>query len=77
VKVSEEEMVLLTGDTDLLKGATSITKTGTNLVVIIRGEYGAFYYTKRYQGSFPAYKVPMIDTTRFGDAFLGAMLYRL
>ena len=77
VKVSEEEMELLTGETDLTTGAKKLARHGAALVLVTLGPKGAFYYTGQASGRVPAYDVATIDTTGAGDAFLGALLFRI
>lgn len=77
LKVSEEEMQLLTGENDLEAGAHALMKQGPKLVLISRGEYGSFYCAACGCGQIPAFQVDVVDTTGSGDAFLGAVLYRL
>lgn len=47
------------------------------LVLVTDGEKGAYFATKSCTGAAHAYDVSVVDTTGAGDAFLGAMLYRL
>lgn len=75
VKVSEEEMTLLTGETDFVAGAENLAQYGASLVLVTLGPKGAFCYTERTNCIMPAYDVKTIDTTGAGDAFLGAFLY--
>lgn len=77
LKVSEEEMVLLTGASDLEQGAAILSAMGPEYVFISRGSFGSFYYTKEYCGALPTYAVDTIDTTGAGDVFLGSILHRL
>lgn len=77
LKVSEEEMLLLTGETDLETGAQMLRKQGPALVLVSRGEFGSFYCAECGTGQVPAFKVKVVDTTGSGDAFLGAIHYRL
>jgi Sugar kinases, ribokinase family len=77
IKVSEEELKLLTETSDLLKGAKILCGFGPKLVLITLGSEGAFYYNGRCNGHLPAYNVETIDTTGAGDAFLGAVLHSL
>lgn len=77
IKVSEEEMLYLTGETDLQLGAERLARFGAVLVLITLGQDGAYYYTQNYRGLIPTYHVKVIDTTGAGDAFLGAIHYRL
>lgn len=75
IKVSEEEMTLLTGETDLSAGAEKLLQYGATLAMITLGLRGAFCCTERASGMLPAYDVKTIDTTGAGDAFLGSFLY--
>lgn len=77
VKVSEEEMILLTGEKDLVKGSLLLAKEGASLILISLGDKGAFYRRGELYGIMPAYNVKTIDTNGAGDAFLGAIHYQL
>jgi fructokinase len=77
LKVSEEEMVLMTGETDLQKGAAALAETGPAIVLVSLGSKGAFFFCHDGTGLLAAYDVPTIDTTGAGDAFLGAVLFKL
>lgn len=77
VKVSEEEMTLLTGETDLEKGSNALARYGASLIFISLGSKGAFYRDGNLYGAFPTYNVHTIDTNGAGDSFLGAALFRL
>jgi len=77
VKVSEEEMILLTGEKDLVKGSLLLAKEGAALILISLGDKGAFYRRGVLYGIMPTYNVKTIDTNGAGDAFLGAIHYQL
>lgn len=77
VKVSREELELLTGEKDIETGARALLALGATLVFVTDGEYGASYCSKNCFGFVPAFRVQAVDTTGSGDAFLGALLYRL
>lgn len=77
VKVSEEEMVLLTGESDLEKGSDLLAQHGAALVMVSLGRKGAFYRSGKLTGLLPTYDVQTVDTNGAGDAFLGAVLFRL
>jgi fructokinase len=77
LKVSEEEMILLTGETELEKGASLLTEKGPAIVLVSLGVKGVYYRCTAGSGHLPAYDVKTIDTTGAGDAFLGAVLFRL
>lgn len=77
VKVSEEEMILLTGEKDLVKGSQILAQNGASLILVSLGEKGAFYRKGDSCNIIPSYTVNTIDTNGSGDAFLGAVHYRL
>jgi fructokinase len=77
VKMSEEEMSILTGypEDEIEKGAEAVYKTGKEAVFVTMGKNGAYYLTGNGKGFVRAYPLPVADTTGCGDAFMGAMLY--
>jgi sugar/nucleoside kinase (ribokinase family) len=77
LKVSEEEMRFLTGQEDLEGGVEALHALGPVLVAVTRGPLGAAVYNGRYLLELPAYRVPVVDTTGCGDAFVAAMLVEL
>ena len=77
LKVSEDEMVLLTGQTELKKGAAQLARLGPQAVIVTLGENGAYFYTAKTSGIVKTYDVSTVDTTGAGDAFWGAVLHRL
>ena len=77
LKVSYEEMTLITGKTELDAGAQALIDMGPSLVLVSLGADGAYYRNYACAGRLPAYDVKTIDTTGAGDAFVGAMLWQL
>ena len=77
IKVSDEELLLLTGESDLDKGAAKLFEYGASLVFISMGSKGSYYCNKNGSKFMYTYDVKTVDTTGAGDAFLGAILYRL
>lgn len=77
IKVSDEELKLLTGESDLDKGAKKLFEYGTSLVFISMGAKGSYYCNKNGSRFMYTYDVKTVDTTGAGDAFLGAILFRL
>lgn len=73
VKVSEEEMVLLTGKTGLEEGSLELGRYGAALIMVSRGAQGAFFRRGDFTGLVPTYNVKTVDTNGAGDAFLGAV----
>ena len=77
VKVSEEELILVTGTSDRQFGSERLLEQGASLVLVSLGEKGAFYRNHAGSGLVPAWPVTTMDTTGAGDAFLGAMHWLL
>lgn len=77
IKVSDEELLLLTGEEDLQKGAEKLMRSGASLVFVSLGAKGSFFCNKNGSNRHYTYDVKTVDTTGAGDAFLGAILYRL
>ena len=78
LKVSSEELEFITGEKSLEKGSEYIhDKYGTKLILVTLGAEGCFYRHRGSTGKLSTYDVNTVDTTGAGDAFLGAMLYKL
>ena len=77
LKVSEEELFLLTGGSDLRMGSLELGSMGPKLVLITLGAKGAYYRYGIHTGAVPGVSVPVADTNGAGDSFLGAALSRL
>jgi fructokinase len=78
VKISEEELLFLTGEKDLEAGAKALlSEYGLQLVLITLGPDGAFACNHQGFASRPTYDVKVVDTTGAGDAFTGGFLYQL
>ncbi len=77
IKVSDEELAIITGETDYLKGAKRLADMGVSLIFVTLGADGAFYYNKNSHGLLKTYPVKAVDTTGAGDTFLGSVLWQL
>ena len=77
IKVSDEEMVMLTGTEDLEEGTRSLAAPGITLVMVTLGSEGVFYRYKDHCGKIPGVHVKVADTNGAGDTFLGAMLMQI
>ncbi|MAE69333.1 MAG: sugar kinase [Gemmatimonadetes bacterium] len=76
--VNDEEVKLLSGETNLLIGARAILEVGPKAVVVKKGEHGAMLVTS--EGLFVAPALPLasvIDPTGAGDSFAGGFMGRL
>ncbi|RMG90237.1 MAG: hypothetical protein D6712_00185 [Chloroflexi bacterium] len=70
VKVSEEEVTFLTGETTPEK----LWRDLTQVIVVTRGAKGAVVYTRKEQFELPGFDVDAVDTTGAGDAFVAGLL---
>ena len=78
LKVSEEELPLLTGGiADLEEGTAFLAEKGISLQLVTLGSQGVYYRWKGQSGRLPGYPVTVADTIGAGDTFLGAVLSRL
>lgn len=75
LSINEGEAYLLTQEKNLTRAAQMVREMGPSVVIIKRGEYGAFLFTPT--GMFIAPAVPGIevrDPTGAGDSFAGAFM---
>ena len=79
VKVSGEEMELITGEKDLAAGTQALAEYGAKLVVVTLGADGAFFRYREYTADIPTItdNIKVVDTNGAGDAFFGGLLYFL
>ena len=77
VKLSEEELALIAGTTDLVNGTKKIHELGVKIVTVTLGKAGTFLSIASEQAIIPSIEITNIDSTGAGDAFVGAMLYQL
>ena len=75
LKVSEEEMELLTEQQDVEQGINMLANTyPLQLIVVTLGGNGALYHYKNETTWITGHTVQTVDTTGAGDSFVGAML---
>lgn len=77
VKVSEEELLLLTGCRDFSLGADKLLAKGPSVIFVTCGEKGSHVFTKNHYASHEGYRVKSVDTTGAGDTFMGSMIWQL
>jgi len=78
LKVNESEMAVLTGQTEVKKGARVLADWGVKEVVITLGSMGSVIYTDQSFYTIPAY-VPttsVVDATGCGDTYMAGYLYQ-
>jgi fructokinase len=79
VKLSEEELLFLTGTSDLDTGTKQLVEQfpSLRLLFVTLGPDGSYCRAGEATASHGGYKVEVQDTTGAGDAFLGGILYTL
>ena len=77
LKVSDEEMAMLTGTDDYEKGSQILSDYGISLVLVTLGADGVFVRCGDMAESVPGFSVQVADTNGAGDTFFGAMLCQL
>ncbi|ARI75949.1 aminoimidazole riboside kinase [Halobacillus mangrovi] len=77
VKISEEELEFLTGETDIEEGVKLLSSYEIPLLYVTMGAEGSHVYNQEGHTFVPAMKVDAVDTTGAGDAFVSGILYQL
>ena len=77
LKISDEELPLLTGMTDPERGSARLAEKGPKLILVTLGADGAFYRFVGKTGHVAGVKVAVGDTNGAGDTFFGALLSQL
>lgn len=78
VKVSDDELLFLTGTSDSDKGAEILMQQkNIRLLCVTSGSKGSSCYTRFHRVHCNGFPVKAVDATGAGDAFDGAMISRL
>jgi fructokinase len=77
VKLSDEELVFLTGSDDPAAARRHLWHDDLELMVITRGAEGCVYLTPDFDGEVPGFEVEAVDTTGAGDGFVAGVLQGL
>lgn len=77
VKISDEDVVWMTGKRDLASAAKKWLKAGAKIVAITKGGEGVDVFTARFQFSADAPVVKVADTVGAGDTFTAGLLSHL
>lgn len=77
LKISEEELFLLTEIKDINTAVNFLHKCGAKIIAVTLGKNGTFISNGTSMEIIPSIKITSIDSTGAGDAFIGAFLYHL
>ncbi len=73
--LNDEEARMLTGENNLIRAAQKVLTMGPKIVILKKGEHGAFIMGEGLHFSLPAYPVTeVIDPTGAGDSFAGGFM---
>ena len=73
--LNDEEARMLTGKSNLIQAAKDVLTMGPKVVVLKKGEHGAFVMGEGLHFSLPAYPVTeVVDPTGAGDCFAGGFM---
>ncbi|HRX59291.1 MAG TPA: carbohydrate kinase [Eubacteriales bacterium] len=76
IKISDEELPLITCETDPDKAADALIDIGVRVVAVTLGGEGAYVRVGSEGRAVPGFAAKAVDTTGAGDAFFGGFLYR-
>lgn len=74
VKLSDEEVKLITKKEDLREGVKELHKIGAKIVAITLGAEGTLISNGEEEAIVPSIKIKQVDSTGAGDSFVGAVL---
>ena len=73
--LNDSEVRLLTGKTNTIAAARDVLKMGPRMVIVKKGEHGAFLMSDDDLFSIPAFPCELVyDPTGAGDSFAGGMM---
>lgn len=77
VKISDEELQIITGLSDLKSLLESLHQTGAKVIAVTLGKEGTLISNGHAHEIVPSIEFNAIDSTGAGDAFVGATLFQL
>ncbi len=77
VKLSDEELTLITGETDISQGAQQICALGAKYLAVTLGKEGTLLQSVEAQAVVGSIAIKQVDSTGAGDAFTGGLLYQI
>lgn len=77
LKISDEELEFITGETDIENAVPELLDKGVKLLLFTCGSQGAYAFTRHAKAFAPSLRVKAVDTTGAGDGFIGSFLWML
>lgn len=77
VKLSNEELYLITKEKELKLGVNALHEFGADIVTVTLGDEGTYLSIQGNGFMVPSIKVKQVDSTGAGDAFVGAVLEQI
>lgn len=82
VKIADEEWEFVTGTRDFAEGSAKIRRFGPKLIVVTKGENGAYFNAQTpngqtIEGEVGGFSTDATDTLGAGDAFMAGLLSQL
>jgi len=73
--LNDAEARALTGESNLMRAGAALRKMGPRIVIVKKGEHGAFLFGEDFNFALPAYPTSqVVDPTGAGDSFAGGFL---
>ena len=73
--LNDEEALQLTGESQLIRAGRKVLELGPKLVIVKKGEHGAFLFSNYFRYALPAYPTEkVVDPTGAGDSFAGGFM---
>ena len=77
VKLSEEEIKIITKKHDLISGMEDLHQVGASIISVTLGKDGTLISNGSNKELIPSIEIKAIDSTGAGDAFVGATLFQI
>ncbi len=75
VILNDQEVRMLTGESNLIKASRRVMEMGPRIVIVKKGEHGAFIQSDEDFFAIPAYPLEEVfDPTGAGDSFAGGLM---
>jgi sugar/nucleoside kinase (ribokinase family) len=72
---NDAEVKQLTGESNLIRAGRAVLTLGPSLVIVKKGEHGAFLFSNYFHYALPAYPTEhVVDPTGAGDSFAGGFM---